>query len=170
MAKEYPDWIDRRPSFLLREVASNIYVGGAGAASSLPWFAIIDLCGASVGLSAPVYNRASILLRWHFDDGTQVPDGLLESVIPLVDEARRMGPVLIHCRAGLSRSASVAYAALRMLVDLPHGEAMRRIYVSPGWPMSSTIESARSWVFEEGASNTLNRDWKYNALGHQKGT
>lgn len=50
---------------------------------------------------------------------------------------------------GLSRSASVAYAILRLVDGLDDAEALSRVRATAfgqSWPASVVIESARSWV------------------------
>lgn len=142
MAKEFPVWLDRTPGVLLREVAPGLYVGGAAAVTAMAWGCVVDLCGSSSSLASTVYGRVPVLLRWDFPDGEEVPEGLVEVVSPLVGSVD--GPVLIHCRVGLSRSPSVAYAVLRTRYGLSDNSASNRIYVEPGWPARRTIESVRS--------------------------
>lgn len=159
MSKKFPKWHSKDPNVFLREVAPNIFVGAQLAPSTQEWAGIIDLCGASSSpLMSGHYASCQIFLRWSFRDGDEVPDGLLDAAVPLVAEARRIGPVLIHCRAGLSRSASVAYAVLRILHDLNHKRALERVSSIPGWPVSETLNSARAWVFEETGAIGRSRD------------
>jgi hypothetical protein len=57
------------------------------------------------------------------------------------------GVVAHNCQAGLSRSASTAYACLRLLDGLSHQEAFARVYCGePDFPRTTTINSARSFV------------------------
>ena len=162
MSKKFPLWVNQDPNYFLREVGPGVFVGAQLAPSSMAWSGIIDLCGGSSSpLMSPHYADCPVFLRWVFSDGDEIPEGLLDSAVPLVAEARRSGPVLIHCRAGLSRSASVAYAVLRVLHDLNHKRAMERVSSVPGWPISTTLLSARSWVFDESGAIGRSRDPGY---------
>lgn len=54
-------------------------------------------------------------------------------------------PVLIHCYAGASRSAAVAYAVLRA-EGMDDGEALRRVRLDAFSPRPWAIDAARLWV------------------------
>jgi len=60
--------------------------------------------------------------------------------------ARVIGAVLVSCAAGVSRSASVAYALLRVVRELPHDEAFERVVCSGGRPRPETLASAERWA------------------------
>lgn len=86
-------------------------------------------------------------------DGDSVPFEVMEEILPRVESAVTNGePVLVHCAAGHSRSASVAYGLLRIGWKLPHQEAKRRVLtkkgVDGGWPLPRTFDSVRDWVEE----------------------
>jgi len=83
-----------------------------------------------------------------FLDGNAVPARVLDDALSLW--AHREGPMLIHCRWGLSRSASVAAALLRLKFGLSRDEALERVRL-PGvplseWPRVRTFNSAMAHV------------------------
>lgn len=159
---KFPRWVSHDPNTFLREVAPNLFVGAQLAPTTQAWAGIVDLCGSSSSpLMSMHYASCPVFLRWVFDDGDEIPEGLLDAVVPLVAEVRRTGPVLIHCRAGLSRSASVAYAVIRILHELNHRRALDRVFAAPGWPVPNTLVSARAWVFEESGAIGRSRDPEY---------
>ncbi len=152
----YPRWINPKDEINLRAVASKLYVGGEKAPAlcqGARWRLIVDLYGESLdATSRRGYSDAESLLAWPFNDGNRVPSGLLDVAVPLIGLALRRGPVLIHCQAGLSRSASVAYAVLRYHGGLTHQEALSRV-ITPGYekiyPKAATLKSARVWVQQQ---------------------
>ena len=149
MKTKYPIWADRDPNTLLREIAPNLYIGAFASVHSMPWVMVIDLCGTSAGaLSSGAYLTIPILLRARFEDGEPVPHAILDAARALLPDARKAGPVLIHCRAGLSRSASVGYAMLRILEEMRHDRALERVKVTRGYPIERTLHSARAWAYE----------------------
>ncbi len=82
------------------------------------------------------------------EDGDGIPRSTLDRVWALVQNAQ--GPVLIHCAAGLSRSASVAVAMMRAR-GIEAREARRRVEEGNGYnpgtyPMSRTFASALAWA------------------------
>ncbi len=156
----YPRWIVGDPAMtsmlvapaMLREVAPGLYVGSENSDDHMPrewadWGALVQVSSSCTPLGMmPTY-------RWTFSDGDAVPGALLDDVTELVARWRTRGPVLVQCQAGLSRSASVAYALLRVVWGLDHAEAARRIttreehYDRPlVWPKAATLESAVAWV------------------------
>ena len=75
-----------------------------------------------------------------------MPVGLMDTALPLVASRLKEGPVLIHCHAGLSRSASMAYALMRRIWRLDHNTALRRVKIVSQFPVPQTLASARAWV------------------------
>jgi len=144
-----PRWIDDDETVMLRLVAPGLYLGAEGARKKMKWSLVIDLYGAS-----RVRVDTKYLLRWPMLDGDPVSPALLDAAVLLVREARgRRGPVLVHCQAGLSRSASVVYGLLRRLDGLAHHDALHRVLVdTPGWgklqgfPVPQTLASVRTWA------------------------
>jgi protein-tyrosine phosphatase len=145
-----PRWIDDDEIVMLRLVSPGLYLGAEGARRKMRWSLVIDLYGAS---RIPVDTK--YLLRWPMLDGDPVSPALLDAAVLLVREARggRKGPVLVHCQAGLSRSASVVYGLLRRLDGLGHHDALRRVLVDTpgrgkiqGFPVPQTLASVKTWV------------------------
>jgi hypothetical protein len=138
------------PSFL-RRVERNLYVGSRGddVLEGVPSNAAIIQLSAS--LAEPVGRN---LARVPLENGKPIPDRVLDALTDYAAQKLRRGvPVLVQCFAGLSRSASVAYAILRSVYGLPDHEALRRIETTTAgvrWPRRETIESARQWAFKRG--------------------
>jgi hypothetical protein len=150
MTQKWPRWIERDETINLREVAPNLYVGAEYATLHPPegqkWELVVDWYGSSKQYPSRVKRTAKKLLSLPFLDGDAFPEGALDTLARRVQAARRQGPVLVHCQAGLSRSASSAYALLRKLSRVPHEEALRRVKVMAGFPRKETLGSARRWV------------------------
>lgn len=144
----YPRWVDKRDPYLLREVARNFYIGAERSPELDPgalWAAVVDLYGS--GEERPArYEGANVLMRWPFYDGDSFPPGALDAIEGVLRGNLRHGPVLVHCQAGLSRSASAAYAMLRVLGAHNHAEALRRVKADPDFPRRKTLASARRWA------------------------
>jgi hypothetical protein len=144
----FPRWLDERETVMLREVAPGLFLGAEGARKARTWDLVVDMFGSTI----PVSTR--YLIRWPMFDGTPVPRPLLDGVLPMVrGTLSRHDTVLVHCAAGLSRSASVAYGLLRRLYRLPHHEALRRVRVdTEAWgaiedfPVPETLASVRTWA------------------------
>ena len=146
----WPKWINKDERENLREVAPNVFVGAEYATLSppggKPWELVIDFYGSDLRWPSRTKTTAKKALAIPFLDGDNFPAGALTTTVRAVREARKRGPVLIHCQAGLSRSASAAYAFLRRVSRVPHAEALRRVKVCAGFPRTETLGSARSWV------------------------
>lgn len=136
----------------LRCVGRDLYVGGATAileraAPHRAWWAAVDLHGARHGESfrrEPAFGDLSRFLRASFDDGMPVPEGVLDAVVAFV--RHRAGPVLITCAAGVSRSATVAYAVTRAELGVGHDVALAMCSCSGGRPLPVTLRSAQRWA------------------------
>jgi hypothetical protein len=160
MRTRYPRWItlptrslDKLEPQNLREVGPNLFVGADGSPSyGTRWALVVDLCGRTLDEGAIERDYAPFadkVFSAPFDDGHPIPKGHLEAIVPRVSLARERGPTLVHCAAGLSRSASVAYVVLRMEDGLHHEEALRRVSVpgiEPYYPHPVVLKSARVWL------------------------
>jgi hypothetical protein len=96
------------------------------------------------------YGAARVWWCSSFIDGNRVPRRVLDDALSLW--AHREGQMLIHCHWGLSRSASVAAALLRLKFNLSRDEALERVRL-PGvplsdWPRARTFDSAMAHVDE----------------------
>lgn len=148
----YPRWIAGGPAdvsacsnVLLREVAPGLLVGSSLA---LP---LVGKC-AVVQLSEQCPPHDGPTLRATFDDGTAIPDDVLNVAVVFARAWRNNLPVMVQCYAGLSRSASVAYAIMRRVDRLTHADAFARVAHTvehndrtTRWPHHYTIASARAW-------------------------
>jgi len=147
----FPRWVAADKN--LREVGPGLYVGDQESPrSSSSWGLVVDLCGASGRRSNRwKYPKAAWVLQFGFLDGHPFPDGMLDRILSLVRRHVVAGQsVLLHCAAGHSRSASAAYAMLRVGWRLSHEDALGRVVtargLSGGWPMTVTFGSARRWA------------------------
>lgn len=143
---------DRRSN--LREVAPNLYVGGMIAVCERPdrardWWAVVDCHGYRVDGNREVrFGTLPRVIRYAFDDAGPVPEPLLVAATALYRECG--GPMLVCCAAGASRSASVAYAAMRVVHGIPHDEALASVSQGGGGPHPTTLASAQAWVLRTG--------------------
>lgn len=164
---QFPRWISRSDEVNLREVGPNLYVGAElspTAVARVPgriFTVVFDLYGDAGPPSwraarERTYRLLPDVRRRPFLDGDVFPDGLLDEINDAVARARRAGPVLIHCQAGLSRSASAAYAILRVQDGLSHDAALARVKAHRDFPRRATLHSARTWVHaHRGAAHAL---------------
>lgn len=147
----FPQWVSLNPNYNLRQVAPNLYIGAELSPEYRPnggdWGLVVDWYGSSrTPGRAKIYGSAKVLTL-PFDDGLAFPAGTLDRAFEAVSRELIAGrPVLIHCQAGLSRSASSAYAMMRVLFGLTHTEALRRVKIRPDFPRRDTLASARAWV------------------------
>lgn len=155
LGESYPRWVQPRPDVNLREVGPHLFVGALRSPYTTDrWGVIVDLYGSSAYPQSRScgYATARRVVRLPFDDGLRFPSGALDQIAGAVSKRTADRPALIHCQAGLSRSASAAYAVLRAEEGLSHEEALKRVRV-PGreeFPMPDTLRSARQWVAAQG--------------------
>lgn len=158
MTDHYPFWVDEDFFHNTREVAPRLFVGAIRS----PILArqgrlgkvtlIVSLCGESEDINEQISrNRAYCSVPERiirpFRDGEGFPGDLLDRIYDrTAAHLDAGGAVLIHCRAGLSRSVSAAYAVLRRREGLSHDAALDRVQGHPNFPCAGTLASARSWV------------------------
>jgi len=149
----YPRWVGHRMDLAnLREVGPDLYVGSEFSPEHPPppgrWSLVVDLYGTWTKGDKERYRRARRVISAPFQDGTPIPAGFLDRILQEVLTARPLGPVLVHCQAGFSRSPSVAYALLRVMDGLdPHTALARaRMPETPEYPMPRTLAAARQWA------------------------
>jgi hypothetical protein len=149
--RSYPRWISTpNGDGNIREVGPNLFVGDFESPTIFgsPWLGIIDFYGSTTaqGRMNPRY-----FLRWAMEDGTGYPPGCLSAVHALASAVRPRGKLLLHCQAGLSRSAGAAYALLRVQDRLPPREALRRVQAMSGFPRTKNLQDAERWARDQGA-------------------
>ncbi|KAE9399440.1 hypothetical protein BT96DRAFT_965626 [Gymnopus androsaceus JB14] len=100
------------------------------------------------------------------DDGIDTLEPQLEPICQWIDEARKEGgQVLVHCRVGVSRSATVVIAYVMKHLSLPLVDAylipnMRLLYNLLGWEVKLARErSALSWPFLAKEVHKLNEKY-----------
>lgn len=147
----YPRWITQPLADMnLREVAPGLFVGDEQSPLAGEWDTIIDFYGTRSPLVAAHQKRAKRLLRMPFEDGDAFPTGALDAAWTAWQQTDLdHGNTLIHCHAGLSRSASAAYALLRKRYGLSHAQALARVvtpFTSHQFPLRPTLASADAWV------------------------
>ena len=134
---------------MLREVARGLYVGSAGTERLLP---VGEMRVIRLAHSLPVVGGFA-LLRCPLVDFSPLPTSALAAVRAFAD-VHTDRALLVQCRMGLNRSASVAYMILRMKHGLSHEVAVERLYVrqtNPAgevmhWPTLETLSSVREWA------------------------
>ena len=157
--RQYPVWVHEPRN--LRMVDSGLYVGGERAqlvsrraftnaedddARFFTYAVQIDLHGGSVSL-----GERTRFLCYPVFDGQPLPPRLLDVAWMLAGDYGPRRPVLVQCQAGLSRSASVAYALMRKRhgKKIAHEEALRRVQVphyEGVFPMQVLVDSVREWL------------------------
>jgi len=147
----YPRWITQPLDDMnLREVAPGLYVGDERAPLGGDWHTIIDFYGTRSPIVGAHQRRAQKLLRLPFNDGDAFPAGALDATWDawqMADAEHRN--TLIHCHAGLSRSASAAYAMIRKRHGLSHAQALARVvtpFTAHQFPLRTTLTSADAWT------------------------
>ena len=150
----FPRWVVGGPSdtnaaspALLREVAPGLFVGSALSRAH------VDPSAAVMQFSHQcTISTRSYVLRMPFVDCEPIPHGVLDACVAFARAHRAERPLLLQCFAGLSRSASVAYAVLRAVDGLGHDAALARVAHAVEhydrthrFPHHATIASAKAW-------------------------
>jgi protein-tyrosine phosphatase len=90
-----------------------------------------DLTGAG---SAATLEPAGIrVVNRAIPDGAAPPMEWLEETVELVREAMRVGPVLVHCAQGISRSSLVTVATVMAELGVGRDEALAVVRQSRPW-------------------------------------
>ena len=152
---KFPRWTEESPLHNLREVVPGLYVGAMMSPSFRPngceWDLVVDFYGSSSIVEQQGIYGKTFLIQAPFDDGLAFPDGVLDKIESYYRDAvqraeTRPARVLFHCQAGVSRSASAAYAMLRVVHGLTSRESLRRVFVMEGFPRKKTLDSAAEWA------------------------
>lgn len=174
----YPRWLLGGPTdtaatsdCLLREVAPGLLVGSslcptdtrtlreriAGTAGAQDRALTTPFAVVQFSRSCPVLHRPEHL-RVPFEDFGPIPPQVLAAAVDFAHAWFPTRPVLVQCHAGLSRSASVAYALLRVVHGLTHDEALARVAHTvehadrpARWPHPATLASAQAWCDARGS-------------------
>jgi hypothetical protein len=157
---QYPRWLHGGEDINLRAVGPLLLVGATRSPGVVPveyLGGIVDLYGDSPD-SKGVGDLGVPRLACTMLDGNAIPAKYMDAALVLWRQCREQGkPLLVHCQAGLSRSASMAYGLLRVEERLTHPEALRRVQTpkyAREFPRPATLASARTW-----ARNTV-RAWR----------
>jgi hypothetical protein len=152
--KAWPRWISRAYEVQLREVAPGLYVGGRQAFNrareeGLVFGEVVTFTGRRLSPA----ELAEQPLQLIFHDGRAFPEGFLGIVQACTEGSLAAGQsVLLHCQAGLSRSASAAYALLRVAGLSPDDAAFRVHAGYARFPVPETLASAEAWALKQGAA------------------
>ena len=151
----WPKWEDLElllTATYLREVRPGLFVGSELAVRvHEPWTARVDLTYEGI---LPHIDNPHPCMHIARTDGEAYSPDELDQVLRFVQchlevpDAR----VLIHCSAGISRSASVAFSMLAALDGLDHSEARRRVLDKLYTPSPNTFASVWRWCRARGMS------------------
>lgn len=123
---------------LKHEILPGLYLGdmhSAFARTALKERGVTHILCAAKGLKPRypedfVYKCVEIL-----DDDEEEILCHFEDSIAFIEEGRKAGGILVHCAAGVSRSASLTVAYVMKQMELPYDQAldfvMRRRWISP---------------------------------------
>jgi hypothetical protein len=147
----YPRWITRPLEGMnLREVAPGLYVGEETSPLQGGWGSIVDFYGHASEAVQRAYPKAKRYVRLPFEDGNAFPAGALDAAWDAWQLTElEGGDTLLHCQAGISRSASAAYAFLRRRYGLRRAEALARVvtpFTASRFPLKPTLQSADDWT------------------------
>ena len=160
-SSRYPRWLQAPDEGAnLREVAPGLYVGAESSPAryyEMPsghFTTIVDFYGSYRHATSPFvrygYQAADQVYSFPFYDGASFPPGALDAAYAAYQIALlEGGQCLLHCQAGLSRSASAAYAIMRRHYKLSHEAALHAVRVPAyrdHFPLPATLASARAWA------------------------
>lgn len=146
---QYPRWVDR--DCTLREVGPGLFVGdwrSPGLARQIPFKLVVRMTAGSALQPVRSDGSTARILHAPMNDGDALDPATLDAIDQEIRDALPRGPVLIHCQAGLSRSASVAYAMLRRIFGRSHQAAYSAVKAHANYPLRTTLDSARQWVHD----------------------
>lgn len=98
-----------------QQILENIYLGGIGAAMNTKWLRntkithVLD-CGSDNRKRQPDLKYLEFWLMQ--DDPDQELNEYFDRAHAFIDEGNKAGAVLVHCRAGSSRSAAILISYL----------------------------------------------------------
>ncbi len=139
----FPRWVDASPTVNLREVATGLFVGAQASPATRPFDVVYSLSPSP--LAADYRGHGDVHFRY-FADGHSFPAGVLDEILWFYRNLKPGQSMLVHCAAGLSRSASAAYAVLRAELGMEPKNALARVKAHLSFPMVATLASAESWV------------------------
>jgi hypothetical protein len=149
-SRAWPRWVTPPDTGAnLREVISGLYVGNEFSPTVRSFGVVIDLYGV-FKVDPSRYGGHGRVVSMPFTDGEEMPKETIEKGLGLILRGMNSEkPTLVHCQAGLSRSASLAYGALRLFHKMAPDEALQRVSV-PGYeghyPRTKTLASVEEWV------------------------
>ncbi len=66
------------------------------------------------------------------DDGTPFPRGLVRHAVAFAKMTLGLGPIYVHCHAGISRSPAFAYAIMRWVLEMSPQAAIEAVRAGGG--------------------------------------
>jgi dual specificity phosphatase 12 len=140
--------------FPAKEIIKNLWIGSEGDSRSPSFYkkhgiALVINATANIPFRAPADVDTYRIPVDDSPDENQVMLSHFPTVVPLIDDVLRYGHgVLVHCRAGMQRSAAVVAAYLmwkkRMSADQAF-EFINRKKNETFWPVPTFEAALRSW-------------------------
>lgn len=143
------------PFFPAKEIIKDLWIGSEGDSANPSFFEqhnihLVVNATANIPITAPPEDVRSY--RIPVDDASDENDTMLRhfpTVVLLIDDARRHGHgVLVHCRAGMQRSAAVVAAYLMWKRGFTADEAFEYINKRKHetfWPVPTFEPALRAW-------------------------